>query len=159
MHRDAALHAHADRGDLVFGEQPAHPDAAAPLDPVSLDAEAGEHLDEDAFESPHVRDDIDGLDEAHDRVADDLAGAVPGDLAAAVDVDDGGAVGGSFVAGGAGAGGEHRFVLEQQQRVGSRARGDLAVDPALERPAVGVGDQVGSEPHCLHVEHDAPSDR
>jgi hypothetical protein len=33
-----------------------------------------------------------GSAQAHDRIADELAGTVPGDLAAAVDVDDGRAV-------------------------------------------------------------------
>jgi hypothetical protein len=45
---------------------------------------------------------------------------VPGDLAAAVDVDDGRAVGRPLVAGRARARGEDGFVLEQQQRVGAR---------------------------------------
>jgi hypothetical protein len=83
----------ADRRDLVLGERSAHPDAAAALDAVPLDAEAGEHVDQDALESPHVRDDVDRFAQAHDGIADELAGTVPGDLAAAVDVDDGGAVG------------------------------------------------------------------
>ena len=38
VHRDAALDAHADRGDLVLGQRPAHPDAAAALDAVAVDA-------------------------------------------------------------------------------------------------------------------------
>ena len=85
--------AHADRGDLVLGERPAHPHAAAALDPVAVDAVLGEHVDEQPLEAAHVRDDVDGLGQAHDRVADELARAVPRDLAAAVDVDDGRAVG------------------------------------------------------------------
>jgi hypothetical protein len=40
VHRDAALDAHADRRDLVLGERAAHPDAAAALDAVAVDAEA-----------------------------------------------------------------------------------------------------------------------
>jgi hypothetical protein len=41
------------------------------------------------LESPHVRHDVDRFAQAHDGIADELAGTVPGDLAAAVDVDTG----------------------------------------------------------------------
>jgi hypothetical protein len=53
---------------------------------------------------------------------------VPGDLAAAVDVDDGRAVRGPFVARGARARREDGLVLEQQQRVGAVPGDDLGVD-------------------------------
>ena len=157
MHRHAALHAHADRGDLVFGQGPPHPDPAATLDAVSGHIESTEHIDEDLLQPPDVRDDIDGLGEPDDRIADELSGAVPRDLAAAVNVDDGSSVGGTLVPCGARTGREDGLMLEQQERVGALARDDARVDLALQRPAVGVGDQVGGEPHRAHIEHVAPS--
>ena len=57
-----------------------------------MHAEAVAHLDQALLDAPHVVDDVDRVGQLDDRVADELAGAVPGDLAAAVDVDDGGAV-------------------------------------------------------------------
>jgi hypothetical protein len=73
-----------------------------------------------------VRDDVDGFGQAHDRIADELAGAVPRDLAAAVDVDDGRAVRRPLVAR-ARARREDGLVLEQQ-RVGAVPGDDLGVD-------------------------------
>jgi hypothetical protein len=49
------------------------------------------------FDQPHVPDHVDGLREADDRITHQLAGAVPGDLAPAIDVDDRRAVGGSVL--------------------------------------------------------------
>ena len=46
-----------------------------------------------ALEPADVGDHVDRVGQPHDRIADELARAVPGDLAAAVDVDDRGAVG------------------------------------------------------------------
>jgi hypothetical protein len=69
---------------------------------------------------PHVRDDVDRFAQAHDGIADELTGTVPGDLAAAVDVDDGGAVGRPLVPRRARARREDGLVLEQQ-RVGAGA--------------------------------------
>ena len=97
MHRDAVGDADADGGDLVLAAGRGDPDAGAALDASAVDAELGEHVDEDALEPAHVADHVDRLGEAQDRVADELAGTVPGDLAAAVDVDDGGSVGRPFV--------------------------------------------------------------
>ena len=90
------------------------------------------------LEPPHVGDDVDRHRvSAHDRVADELAGAVPGDLAAAVDVDDRGAVGGPLVRLGALAGGVDRGVLEQQRRcrAGRRRRPGRAPRAGSASPA------------------------
>ena len=79
-----------DRGDLalraaVVGAQP---DAAAAGDPRGGDAEVGADRDQRLLDPADVVDDLDVVGERDDRVADQLAGAVEGDLAAAVDVDD-----------------------------------------------------------------------
>ena len=69
------------------------------------------------LEPADVRDDVDRVGQRDDRVADQLAGAVPGDLPAAVDVDHRGAVDRPLVRLGALAGGVDRRVLQQQQGV------------------------------------------
>ena len=79
--------------------------------------ELGAHRDQRLLKAPNIIHDIERLGEADDRVADQLAGAVPGDLAAAVGVDHGCAVDGALVRLGAPARGVDRRVLEQQQRV------------------------------------------
>ena len=103
-----------------------------------------------------MRDDVERLGESHDRVADELPRTVPGDLPAAVDIDDGRAVGRSLMARGAGAGGVHRLVLEQDERVGARACDDLGMDAALQRPAILIGDEFRVETRCDDLEHGAP---
>nr|BFF11704.1 hypothetical protein GCM10025699_30070 [Microbacterium flavescens] len=157
MHGHAALHPHADGGDLVLPEGPPDPHAAAPFDPVAVDAVAAEHLDQHVLQPADVGHDVDRFGEPHDRIAHQLTGPVPRDLAAPVDVDDGRAVGRALVPRGAGAGGVDRVVLEEKQGVGAGSGDDLGVDAALERPPVEVGDIVGGEAHRLDREHRAPS--
>ncbi len=124
MQRDAARHPDADRGDLAV--RPAvigrHPRAAPALDPSCDDAEFGADLDEHALQPPHVGDDVDRIGQPHDRVADELARPVPGDLAAAVDVDHRRAVEWALPRLGALARGVDRRVLEQQRGVGHGVR-------------------------------------
>ena len=122
----------------------ADPDAGASLDATAVDAELGEHVDEDALEPAHVADDVDRLGEAQDRIPDELAGAVPGDLAAAVDVDDGGAVGRPLVGVGALAGGVDGGVLQEEDGVGAFARDDRAMDGALKVETLDVRHGVGA---------------
>jgi hypothetical protein len=85
MRRDPALDVHADRGDLAL----LHPHAGV-LDPVLWavaggDPLVGERRDERRLDPAQVRDHV---VDADDRVADELARAVIGELAAAVDRDD-----------------------------------------------------------------------
>ena len=49
-----------------------------------------------AFETTHIGDNVDGIGKPHDGIPDELPRTVPGDLAAAVDVDDGRAVDRAF---------------------------------------------------------------
>ena len=90
-----------DRGDLALRSAVvgAQPDPAAAGDAGGGDAEVGADRDQRLLDAAYVVDDLDVVGQRHDRVADQLAGAVEGDLAAAVDVDDRGAarVGRSFV--------------------------------------------------------------
>ena len=127
-------------GRPVAGLQP---DAAAAGDASRGDAEVAADRDQRLLEAAHVVDDEHVVGQRHDRVADQLAGAVEGDLAAAVDLDHRGAVGGALVRLGALAGGVDGGVLEQQHRVGP-ARDDLGVDRALAVPGLQVvGRAVG----------------
>jgi hypothetical protein len=89
----------------------------------------------------------------HDRVADQLAGAVEGDLAAAVDVDDLGGAGveRALVRVRALAAGEHRWVLEQQDGL-LTTLGDVGVDLALEVP----GPAVVHRPETAMLDHAHP---
>src|SRR4051812_10487762 len=92
VHRDALRDPDADRGDLRVLD----PDAAAALDPAGRDAVRVAHVDERLLDPAYVTDDVDRVGQPGDWVADELSGAVPGDLAAAVDVDHRSAVGRSL---------------------------------------------------------------
>ena len=99
-----------------------------------------------------MRDDVDGVGQSHDRVADELPRAVPGDLAAAIDINDRGAVKGALKWFGAAAGGVDRLVLEEEDGVGEFARNDLRVDRALELPAGEVLNCVAAEADLAHLD-------
>ena len=156
MHRHSAADPDADRRDLALGAAlvGAEPDAAAAGDAGGGDAEVGAHRDQRLLDPADVVDDLDVVGQPDDRVADQLAGPVEGDLAAAIDVDDGCAarIGRPLVGVGALAGGEDRRVLEQQHGAGTIARGDLRVDAALEVPRVDVVDRVGADAGHLEVQ-------
>ena len=70
-------------------------------------------VDEHLLELAHIGQNVDRLRERDDRVADELTRAMPGDLAAPVDLDDGGAVGRALGRSGSLAGRVHRRMLEQ----------------------------------------------
>ena len=73
----------------AFGYVSEHPDARPTVNPVCRKAELRTHGDHRLFQPSHVVHDIDRLGERDDRIGDELARAVPGDLPAAVHVDDG----------------------------------------------------------------------
>ncbi len=147
VQRHAARDPDADRGDLAVGAAVVggDPGAAAALDPGGDDAELGAHVDQHALHAAHVGDDVDGIGQPHDRVADELSRPVPGDLAAAVDIDDRDAVGGPFPGLGALARGVDGRVFEQQHGVGRAAVGDGGVDLALPVPGRLVVDASGAD--------------
>ena len=157
----------ADGGDLLFANAAAGqgPDAGEFADALRGHAEVFAGEDEGLF---HQADEVDGAEvraafagqvaaEIEDGVADELAGAVVGDVAAAVDLVDLDAaagkelVGGEDVgAGGVAAEGEDRRVLEEEERVADGAgfaRGD---DLSLDAQAFGVGDAAELEEVDVH---------
>ena len=69
------------------------------------------------LKAPNVIHHIQGLTQTDHRIADQLTGAVPGDLAAPVGVDDGDPVPGPFVRLRAFTGGVDPGVLEQQEGI------------------------------------------
>ena len=73
------------------------PDPGPAADPPGGQPELGAERDQRLLDPAYVVDDADRLGQPDDRVADELARAVPGDLAAAVDLDHRGAVGRAFV--------------------------------------------------------------
>jgi hypothetical protein len=100
------------------------------------------HVDQALLDAPHVLHDVHRLDQLEDRVADQLAGTVPGDLAAAVDVDDRGAAAArAFLVEGAPAAGVDRRVFEQQEGVRAGAAGARLRDLLLEVPRRRVVDE------------------
>ena len=98
------------------GSAGTHP--AASLDPHGPQAEVRAHVDQRALEGPDVRDEVDRERQRDDRVRDELAGTVPGDPPATVDVDDGRSVERALPVLGAPTGGVDRRVLQQQDGVG-----------------------------------------
>src|SRR5580700_547990 len=109
--------------------------------------EVGTGADQGLLDRPHVIDHVDRLAEPDDRVPDELPGAVPGDLAAAVDVDHRG----SRVAGrpvellGPLARRVDGRVLEQQAGVRDVAAHPPLVQVPLQIPGLLVGDRVRTE--------------
>ncbi len=89
--------------------------------------ELGAHVDEHLLDPADERHDVDRVGKPDDRVTDELAGAVPGDLPTSVDVDDGrsGVEQGTLVGLRPLACGVDRLVLEQQRpcRRSRRRRG------------------------------------
>src|SRR4051794_4533164 len=124
-----------------------HPYATAALDPAGLQAELRARADQGLFQAPYVRHHVHRTRELLDRVAHQLARTVPGDLAAAVHVDDGGAVEGALAVRGAPARRIHRGVFEQQDRVGDLVLEPRRVHPALLVPRLLVLDRVRTEAH------------
>ena len=135
------------------------PHAAAARDPGRGHAEVAADADQRFLDPAYVVDDLDVVGQGHDRVADQLARTVEGDLAAAVHVDHGGTagVGGTLVRVGPLAGGEDGWVLEQQHRVGRLVLGHGGVDLALEVPGGDVLDGFGTETGDAEVEGHARS--
>ena len=131
-----------DRGDLAFraavvGRQP---DPAASLDLAGGQAEVGADLDQHPLQPADVGHHVDRVGQLQDRIADQLAGSMPGDLAAAVDVDHRRAVARALPGLGAPAGGVDRRVFQQQRGVLDLAGHPLRVQLALPLPGLVVVD-------------------
>jgi hypothetical protein len=137
----------AERGPPLDGVAE-DPHAAAALHPGRLQAELRTGADQRLLQPPYVRDHVHRARELLDRVAHQLARSVPGDLPAAVHVDDGGAVEGPLIVRGAPAGRVDRRVFEKQHGVGNLVGEPRRVHPALLVPRLLVLDGLGSEPHA-----------
>jgi hypothetical protein len=158
---------YADGGDLFLGDGAAGvgPDAGELADALGGDAEVFAGEDEGFF---HEADKVyraevwalfagEVAPEVEDGVADELAGAVVGDVAAAVDLVDGDAfagekvVGGEDVgAGGVAAEGEDRGVFEEDEGVADEAGFAGGDDFGLDAEAFEVGDAAELEEMDVH---------
>jgi hypothetical protein len=159
VHGNALGDTKADRAKLavrptVVSRNP-HATASLDLDPAGRDVEVGADVDEHLLDPADERDDVDRIRQPGDGVAHDLPGAVPGDLAAAVDVDHRGSgiQQGAFVRLGALARGEHGLMLEQQDRVVDLSSNACCVHPPLLGPPdlVGNGSLVTDHPKSAHA--------
>src|SRR5690606_16904496 len=81
---DPAAHGHADGGDFAVGD----PDAGLAVAAGGDEAEFADGVDQDLFQKAQVGVEVFAGGEVDDGVADELAGAVVGDVAAAVGLDD-----------------------------------------------------------------------
>jgi hypothetical protein len=112
-----------------------------------MHAELGARKDQRLLNAPHVGDHVDRLAQLHDRVPDELAGAVPGDLPAAVHVDHGRARVADRPVQRAGALARRvdRPVLEQQADIGDLPPHPPFVQYPLQVPGFLVRDRGGAE--------------
>jgi hypothetical protein len=123
VHGCAAGNAHADGSNLSLrtsadeGFVGGHPDSATSLDAHCCQAKVGTDVDQGSLKATHMGNDIDGLGEANDGVANKLARAVPRDSATAIYVHHWSAIRGSILGWSASSGGVHRRMLEQQDGV------------------------------------------
>ena len=124
------------------------PDARQPLDRAGLDAVGAERRDHHPLHAPDVVVDVVAVRaQAHDRVADELAGAVVGDAAAAVGLGDLDSLHPvpvlahrQLVGGRAPALRVDGRVLEQEQHVRDRAGLARGLEALLQRAGFVVGD-------------------
>ncbi len=149
VRRHAAAHVHADRGDLARLVRP-HPGQA--VDRPGLDAHVGERGDDRCLHAAHVLVHVVAVGpQAHDRIADQLPGAVIGDPAAPVGLGDVDALGAVPLLAHRQLARLHaspprvdRRVLEQQQHVGHGARLPRLLQPLLHLERLPVGDQAAA---------------
>src|SRR5207253_4868078 len=119
--RHAAAYAHANRGELSSSFDP---DASEAVDPFRIDAEARRGRNDRRLERSHVAAQVERVAQLDDGIGDQLARAVEGDVAAAIDAQEGRAQlaqplwAGDQVRGvPAAADGVDREMLQQQQAV------------------------------------------
>ena len=123
-----------------FGPVGVDPHARVLGEPAGVDAEGGERVDDDLLDVADVAGGVELVGDGEDRIADELAGPVVRDVAAAADGDELGADVGGFAAQvvvevRARPVREHVRVLEQQQMLLVRPREQRLLD--RQRLAVG----------------------
>ncbi len=148
MHGHTARDADPERRDLAIGSAAPvapQPGSAPTVDPPGRHAERCAHADHGVLEQADIAHDVDRLVEGDDRIADELTGAVPGDLAAAVDIDDrcAGIADRPVERAGALTRRVDGLVLKQQAGVRNLAGDALLVHLALHLPGLAVADGVG----------------
>ena len=139
VHRPAALEAHADGADLArvaAGGVDPHPRVLG--EAAGADAERGERVDDHLFDVADVAGGVELVGDGEDRIADELAGTVVGDVAAAAHGDELGADVGGVAAQVVGEVRprpvrEHVRVLEEQQMLLGRGRGTAPPGPPAPR--------------------------
>src|SRR5439155_2315669 len=141
----------ADGHDLAVAD----PDAGIARQPARLNAEVGEGVDQANLEVAQVEADVRCGAQIEDRIADQLAGTVIGDVAAAIDLEARDAARRKFrlvekdvVAGATPADGVGVRMLEQNQRVGDQAGAALVCYSSLEVPGFLIRNPA--EPANLH---------
>ena len=105
----------------------------------------GEHADHGLFEPAHVINNEGGFRKPDNRIAHQLSGPMPGDLATPVDIDHWRAIQGPFVRLCSLACGVDAAVLQEQHGVRSSAPGDLGVDGPLQIPRRLVVEMVAAQ--------------
>ena len=152
VHGHAPRHPDPDRGDLAL-RLAGYPYPAASLDPGGGDpgVRAGPH--QRFLDGPHVGDHVDWLAEPDDRVPDELAGPMPGDLAAPVHLHHRrpGVTQRPVERAGPLPGREYRLVLQQEARIRDLVLHPLPVNLALQFPAAQVGNGLLAEAE-MHVD-------
>ena len=153
MHGDAFTNSDANSGQFIKAKTVGDPNSRASLNLLTVNAKLRGDVDEEMFYGSHVADDIDGLSEASDRIADQLTGTVPRNFAPAVDVNHRSAVLRSLRIFGALARGIDGFMLKEEKSVGANAGNNVGVDLALKSPALLIGDWVTTHPENDHIKH------
>ena len=149
MGGDPARDVHADGAD--FGQLAIlvpHPDSGCAGFPAALNSEARQGPDHRFLQAPDVGHDIAfPFSQIDNRVADNLAGAVVSDVAAAVDLEEFDAQLGQAVAAeqhvfqaAVAAQGQHMRMFEQQELVTDFAGFAAGLQGLLQGPGVGEGD-------------------
>ena len=146
MRGDPARDAHADRGDLVVAD----PDAALSLGALSGDAVFANGPDQHLFEFRHVLAHVAiAFAEVDDRIADELAGTVIGDVTPARGLEETDALGIELGRGrdevadvAAAAEGDDGRVLEQQKLIGDHLLLPQLHELLLQPHAVLVRDEM-----------------
>ncbi len=108
------------------------------------DAELVQNLEHDALERAHIADDVDGVWKTKNRIDHELAGAMPGDLATPIDVDDRDVAERALVGEGAFACGVHGIMFKEDHGVWAITGDDGLMDGALKGKALEIRHGVGA---------------
>jgi hypothetical protein len=105
------------------------------------------------LEVSNITDNINRIWQPHYWIANQLAGAVPSDFSAAVNVNNGSAIGWALGVFGSLAGGVGALVLKQNTGVAADARYNFLVDRALKSEGVQVWDKLWVKPRVEKFRH------